>query len=133
MPTLCIDPVLLYLTVALVVLGIPALVAGVVVQRIRSKERARDGYLKTLCKHVEKAGMASRGSGLFQIGKRTVKVEADTNPLFSSSFTVRLAAFSDTVHEFELKRGQPVPDEFSAFKPLLDRWETARGEKIDLL
>jgi hypothetical protein len=52
-------------------------------------------------------------------------VEVSTNPLLSRGFTVRLAAFSRSLHEFELRRGAPVPEEFRAFGPLLERWGSA--------
>jgi hypothetical protein len=71
------------------------------------------------------AGWEALGEGRFRREGRAAKVELSTNPLFSDGFTVRLAAYSSTLDDVELRRGGPVPEKFKAFLPLLERWETA--------
>lgn len=105
-----------------------ALVVGtgtVVWFRIGYKERDRDEYLRDVAAGLRDQGVECLGYGLYQVDGRVVKVEAGTNPLFGGGFSVRLGAYCDTVHEFELKRGTPVPAERAAFAPLLEHWSSA--------
>lgn len=113
------------LIAALVLLGLPALTIALVALRLRAKGRRRDAYLQAAGDDLVAAGAARLADGCYRLGERVLKVEASTNPLFGAGFTVRLAAWSDTIHEKELRRGAPVPDEFADFAPLLDRWESA--------
>jgi hypothetical protein len=104
---------------------LPAAVILAVWQRLRWKERS----LRALGREVEKvfsgAGWQPLEEGRFRRNEKGFKFELSTNPLFSRSFTLRLAAGSPTLHEFELRKGSPVPPEFRAFAPLLDRWASA--------
>lgn len=111
--------------VLLVLVVLPALVAGIVWLRLRAKDRLRDAYLDAVRDDLNAAGVEPLGDGTFRCGGRAGKVEASTNPLFGRGFTVRVAAWSDTIHDLELQRGKPVPPEFEKFKPLLERWDSA--------
>jgi hypothetical protein len=111
--------------VLLAIIGIPALALGVVWYRLRVKERRLDKYLVAAREDLRAAGAAPLDGGYFQWNGRAGKLEASTNPLFGRGYTVRVAAWSDTIHEFELKRGKPVPPEFERFRPLLARWDSA--------
>jgi hypothetical protein len=113
------------LAAVVILLGLPALTIGIVWLRIRSKERARDLYLRAVHDGLVAAGAEPLGDCLYRWNGRVAKVEASTNPLFGAGFSVRLAAFSDTIHEFELKRGKKAPPEFGKFAPFLNRWESA--------
>lgn len=109
----------------LAILGAPLLAIGAIALRLRAKERRRRSLLAEVEADLEKAGAAPLGRGHFRLGGRVVKVECSTNPLFSPRFTWRLAAYSETFHEFELRRGAPMPPEFEAFKPLLAAYDSA--------
>jgi hypothetical protein len=121
----------LVVPVLLVLLGLPALVAGVVWLRLRAKEKLRDAYLDAARDDLRAAGAEPLGDGCFRWNGRGGKLEASTNPLFGRGLSVRLAAWSDTIHEFELQRGRAVPAEFERFKPLLERWDSAGKMFID--
>lgn len=127
MPALQGDPLRmsLALPVLLVLVGAPALVLAAVWLRLRFKEKHRDAYLDAVRRDLESSGVESLGGGMFRRGARAGKVEASTNPLFGRGFTVRVSAWSGTIHEVELQRGRAVPAEFDPFRPLLDRWESA--------
>lgn len=126
MPPLPVDPVRMSaLIAALVLLGLPALAIALVALRLRVKERRRDAYLRAVAEDLVASGASPLPGGGYRLGHRVLKVEASTNPLFGGGFTVRLAAWSDTIHDRELRRGSPVPDEFAEFAPLLGRWESA--------
>lgn len=115
----------LAVAVLLALVGFPALVIGAVWLRLKAKERLRDVYLAAVRKDLLAAGAEPLEGGVFRWNGRAGKIEASTNPLFGRGFSVRLAAWSDTIHEFELRRGRPVPPEFAGFRPLLARWDTA--------
>ncbi|HLY75263.1 MAG TPA: hypothetical protein VKU80_14175 [Planctomycetota bacterium] len=121
--------------VAFIVLGLlvvfPGLLAAGIWLRIRVKDRRRDDYLAAVREDLRGAGFEPVGDQIFRRGDRGAMVEASTNPLFGRGFSVRLAAWSTTIHEFELRRGRPVPPEFDAFKPLLTRWDSAGKMYID--
>lgn len=120
------DSLLMLPLIALVLMvGLPLLATAVVMLRIRAKERGRDSRLEALAADLRQRGAEPLGDGHYRLKGRVVKVECSTNPLFSSAFTWRLSAYSNTVHEFELKRGKPVAPEFEAFMPLLERWDSA--------
>jgi hypothetical protein len=111
--------------VLLVLVVLPALVGAAVWLRLRSKERKLRRYLDDARDDLSAAGAEPLGEGYFRWNGRAGKVEASTNPLFGRGYSVRVAAWSDTIHDFELQRGRPVPAEFAAFKPLLSKWESA--------
>lgn len=113
------------LIAALVLVGLPALAIALVALRIRAKERRRESYLRAVGENLAAAGAERLPDGCYRWRDRVLKVEASLNPLFGAGFTARLAAWSDTIHDVELRRGRPVPEEFSAFAPLLERWESA--------
>lgn len=121
--------------VAVIVLGLligfPGLIAVVLWLRLRAKDRLRDDYLIAVGDDLREAGFEAVGDNIFIHGGQGVTVEASTNPLLGRGFTVRLAAWSRTLHEFELRRGKPVSAEFEAYKPLLSRWESAGKMYID--
>ncbi len=127
MPALRGHPLFMPLAVVVLffVLGFPAAVVGLLWLRLKAKEKERDEYLREVTEHMTALGIQPLGYGKFRWDGRAFKVEASTNPLLSSKFSVRVAAFSGTIHEFELKRGRPVPEEFKRFEPLLGRWESA--------
>jgi hypothetical protein len=104
---------------------IPGLIAAGLWMRARAKEKLRDQYLADVRDDLNAAGFMPVGDWIFTKGGRALKVDASTNPLLGRGYSVRLASWSDTLHEFELHRGRPVPPEFAAFKPLLARWESA--------
>ena len=121
--------------VAAIVLGLlvgfPGLVATAVWIRLRAKDRLLDRYLAAVGENLRAAGFEPAGGHIFSRNGRGATVEASTNPLFGRGFSVRLAAWSSTIHEFELRRGSPVPPEFDAFRPLLARWESAGKMYVD--
>ena len=120
---------------AVLVLGLlvvfPGLVAAAVWLRIRAKNALRDRFLGAVRQDLRDAGFEPLGDDIFRREGRGATIEASTNPLFGRGFSLRLAAWSGTIHEFELRRGKPVPAEFAAFKPLLDRWESAGKMYVD--
>lgn len=109
----------------LALLGLPLAAVAVVSLRLPWKEAARDAYAGRIRERLRGAGFDPRDGGVFSLDGRFVKVEVDTNPLFSRNFTVRLAAWSDTAHEAELRPDRPVPEGFEKFAPLLERWDSA--------
>jgi hypothetical protein len=121
--------------VASIVLGLlvvfPGMIAALIWFRLRAKDRLRDGYLAAVREDLQAAGFEPVGDNIFRRGDRGATVEASTNPLFGRGFSVRLAAWSGTIHEFELRRGKPVPPEFDAFRPLLTRWDSAGKMYVD--
>ncbi|HZE98041.1 MAG TPA: hypothetical protein VE981_13510 [Planctomycetota bacterium] len=120
---------------AVIVLGLlvvlPGLLAAAIVLRIRAKNVLLDRFLWAIRDHLRGAGFEPVGDDIFRKGGRGATIEATTNPLFGRGFSLRLAAWSGTIHEFELRRGKPVPPEFDAFKPLLARWESAGKMYVD--
>jgi hypothetical protein len=112
--------------VLLSLFGLPGLVFAAVVLRIRSKERLRDAWLD-----AARAGLAGvDGAVALEDGDvildgHRVRVEASTNPLFGPGFGVRLCACAESVDDFELRHGTPVPEGREAFASLLDRWDSA--------
>ncbi len=120
-----VDPLLMSLAAVAILLGLPlAAIAGVAL-RIRVKERARDAYLALVDAELRSAGAEPLGGGHYRWEGSVFRVEAGTNPLFASAFSVRLAAYSPTVHEFELRRGAPVAPGLEKFAALLERWDAA--------
>jgi hypothetical protein len=121
--------------VAVIVLGLlvvfPALVAAVVVLRIRFKKARLEEFLRAVRDDLRGAGFEPVGDDIFKIAGRGATIAASLNPLFGRGFSLRLAAWSSTLHEFELRRGRPVPPEFEAFKPLLSRWDSAGKMYVD--
>jgi hypothetical protein len=121
--------------VAVIVLGLlvvfPALVFAVVGFRIRTKNARLKEFLGAVREHLRDAGFEPLGDDIFRKGGRGATVEASTNPLFGRGFSLRLAAWSGTIHELELRRGRPVPPEFEAFRPLLSRWDSAGKMFVD--
>ena len=115
----------LAVTVLLALFVVPGLAGLVVWLRLRAKEKLLEGFLVEAREDLRGAGAEPLGEGFFRWNGRAGKVEASTNPLFGRGFSVRVAAWSDTIHEFELKRGRPVPAEVVQFKPLLERWDSA--------
>jgi hypothetical protein len=111
--------------VLLALFVLPGLIGLVVWLRLRAKERRLDAYLAEAREDLRAAGAEPLGEGFFRWNDRAGKVEGSTNPLFGRGFSVRVAAWSDTIHEVELRRGRPVPAEFERFKPLLQRWDSA--------
>jgi hypothetical protein len=93
----------------LLILGIPAVAALAVVLRIRTKRDARDRFLAALGPRLEAAGAESIEDGRIRWGGRTFRFAADINPLFSSSFDLRLSTFCDSVLEFEIRRARHAP------------------------
>jgi hypothetical protein len=93
--------------------------------RTRQKERAMAAFASAVQRVFIDSGWEALGESRFRRAGRGAKFELSTNPLFSHACTVRLAAYSSTLHEFELKRGAPVPEEFRPFAPLLERWDSA--------
>jgi len=93
----------------LLILGIPAAAAVGVILRIRSKRDARDRFLQSLQARLAELGATDYDDGRFHWSGRTFYVVADINPLFSSSFDLRLSTFCDSVLEFEIRRARNVP------------------------
>jgi hypothetical protein len=104
--------------------GLPTLAILAVWLRHQSKRESAEAFFGEIGDRLVRAGFEAEGGGLFRREGRSLKVEVSTNPLFRREITVRMAAYSATVHEFELKRGRPVPPEFAPFAPLLARWPT---------
>lgn len=121
--------------VALLVLGVlvvfPALIGLAVWLRTRVKNRRLEAFLWEIRNHLRESGFEPMGDEIFRKGGKGAKIEISTNPLFGRGFSLRLAAWSGTIHEFELHRGKPVPAEFEAFKPLLSRWDSAGKMYVD--
>ena len=93
----------------LLILGVPAAAAIAVVVRIRSKRAARDRFLASLSPRLAAIGVEGFDDGRFTYGGRAFRFSADLNPLFSSSFDLRLSTFCDSVLEFEIRRARNVP------------------------
>ena len=104
---------------------LPVAVALAVWRRLRWKEKAMTAFYWEVQKVFTGAGWEPLGYGKYRRAMKGFKFELSTNPLFARGFTIRLAAWSSTIHEFELKRGKPVPEEFKAYAPLLERWASA--------
>jgi len=121
--------------VAVIVLGLlvvlPALITAAIWLRIRVKNRRLDAFLWDIRNHLRESGFEAVGDDIFRKDGRGTTIEASTNPLFGRGFSLRLAAWSGTIHEFELHRGKPVPPEFAAFQPLLARWDSAGKMYVD--
>lgn len=121
--------------VAVIVLGalvvFPGLVAAIVAVRIRVKNSRLRAFLREVREDLRGAGFEPMGDDIFRKNGRGATVEASTNPLFGRGFTLRIAAWSSTLHEIELRRGKPVPPDFEAFSPLLSRWESAGKMYVD--
>lgn len=109
--------------------GLPAILAALIILRVRAKERLAEAWLGRVGAALTAAGAERLDRGLFRWEGRVVRVQASPNPLVSRAFTVRISAYSDTVDEFELRRGRPVPEGCEAFAGLLDRWESA-GKQV---
>src|ERR1041384_8019146 len=110
--------------VAILIL-LPIVVLLIVWRRIRWKERAMRAFYWEVQKVIVAEGWEARGEGTYRKGSRGFKFDLSTNPLFGRGFLLRRAAWSPTMHEVELRRGRPVPEEFKSFAPLLERWESA--------
>ena len=109
-----------------VLILLPILVILIVWRRIKWKEKARDKFFWEVQKVIVAEGWQPLGWGKYSRGMgRGFKFDLSTNPRFARGFTLRLAAWSPTMHEFELGKGRPVPEEFKAFAPLLERWDSA--------
>lgn len=115
----------LAIPVLLVLVGLPALVFAAVWLQLRVKLKARTAYQWAVLEEMRTAGVEPLGDGYYRCNGRAGKVDVSPNPLFRRGLTVRVAAWSDTIHEAELRRGRPVPAGFEPFKQLLDRWESA--------
>ncbi len=127
MPPLPGDPLRMpvVLPVLAVLVGLPLLAGFLLWLRLRAKERLLDARFWEIQKSLQAAGANPIDRGIYVVGGRGARLELHTNPLLSRRFTVRLAVSSDTIHEFELKRGAAVPKEFESFAPLLSRWDSA--------
>ena len=121
--------------VVVIVLGLlvvlPGLIAAGIVWRIRQKRRLLEAFLWKIRDHLRESGFEPIGEDYFRKGGRGAAIEASINPLLGNGFSLRLAAWSGTIHEFELRRGKPVPKDFEAFKPLLERWDSAGKMFVD--
>ena len=111
--------------VLVVLFVIPGLIGLAIWLQLKSKEKRLARYLAEAREELAAAGAEPLGDGLYRWNDRAGKIDASTNPLFGRGFSIRVAAWSDTIHEFELKRGRPVPAEFRRFAPLLERWDSA--------
>ena len=116
---------LLRLTGIAVLVLLPVAAIAATWLRRRWKEKAMEPFTGEVQKVFTAAGWEPMGHGRYRRDMRGFKFELSTNPLFARGFTLRLAAWSSTIHEFELKRGRPVPGEFTAYAPLLERWASA--------
>jgi hypothetical protein len=111
--------------VLLVLVGLPALLVAVLWLQLKSKEKRRVAYQWAVLEEMRAAGVEPLGEGYYRCQGRGGKIDVSPNPLFRKGLTVRVAAWSDTLHDVELRRGLPVPAGFEPFKPLLGRWESA--------
>jgi hypothetical protein len=111
--------------VLLVLFVIPGLIGLTIWVQLRTKEKRLARYLEEARDELASAGAQPLREGYFEWNGRGGKIDASTNPLFRRGFSVRVAAWSDTIHEVELQRGRPVPAEFERFKPILERWDSA--------
>jgi hypothetical protein len=93
----------------LLILGLPIASAIAVVLRVRSKRAARDRFVAALGPRLAAIGAEGFDDGHFRYGGRAFRFAADINPLFSSSFDLRLSTFCDSVLEFEIRRARNVP------------------------
>lgn len=114
------------LAVLAVVVALPALAVFAAWRRRLAKERGAEAFYWEVQKAIQDAGFQPLGEGYYASDAmgRGLRMSISTNPLFSSKFTLRIAAFSTTLHEMELRRGKPVPAEFADFAPLLERWDS---------
>lgn len=93
----------------ILILGIPAAASIAVALRIRSKRAARDRFLASLGPRLQGIGVEPFEEGRFRWQGRIFRFAADINPLFSSTFDLRLSTFCDSVLEFEIRRARNVP------------------------
>ncbi|HKS17423.1 MAG TPA: hypothetical protein VJU16_08935, partial [Planctomycetota bacterium] len=112
----------------LLILGIPAAAAIAVVLRVRTKRAARDRFVAALGPRLAAIGAEDFEDGRFRYGGRVFRIAADLNPLFSSSFDLRLSTFCDSVLEFEIRRARNVP---VAFPEILRADPLFRGCALD--
>jgi hypothetical protein len=99
--------------------------------RYRAKIRRMDRFYWEVQNSIRDAGFEPLGEGWLKKEQKAVRFTLHPNPLFRKGYTVRIGAFSDTLHEFELRRGRPVPPEFASFSPLLERWESCGKHDIE--
>ncbi len=111
--------------VLLILFVLPGLIGLTIWVQLKAKEKRLARYLEEARDELKSAGAEPLGDGLYRWNDRAGKIDASTNPLFRRGFSVRVASWSDTIHEVELQRGRPVPAEFERFKPLLERWDSA--------
>ncbi len=111
--------------VLLVLVALPALIIAGIWLQLKSKEKARIAYQWAILEEMKAGGAEPLGDGYYRCNGRAGKINVSPNPLFRKGFTVRVAAWSDTIHEGELRRQSPVPAGFEPFKSLLGRWESA--------
>jgi hypothetical protein len=104
---------------------LPAAAILAVWVRLKWKERAMTAFSGEVQNVLTGSGWEPLGHGRYHRKRQNFKFELSTNPLLARGFTLRLAAGSSTLHDFELRRGMPVPEEFRAYAPLLERWASA--------
>jgi hypothetical protein len=119
------------LLVLFALVGLPVVTFALIALRIRAKRGAADEFFGKVQASIESAGFEPLGEGRYRPKDRPdpvapggLTMSVSTNPLLKKEFTLRLAAYSGTIHEFELRSGKPVPAEFAAFAPLLGRWDS---------
>jgi hypothetical protein len=119
------------LAVVLTVL-VPAIFLWLGWRRYRSKIRGMDGFYWAVQDSIRDAGFVPIGEGWLHRDWKGLRFSLHPNPLFRKGYTLRVGAFSDTLHDFELARGRPVPPEFAAFAPLLERWESCGKHNLEV-
>lgn len=119
------------LAVVLTVL-LPALVLWLGWRRYRAKIRRMNGFTFEVQDSLVAAGFTAIGEGYLHDGWKGLRFELHPNPLFRAGYTLRIGAFSDTLHDLEFRRGRPVPKEHAGFAPLLERWESCGKHDLEL-
>ncbi|MBI4566030.1 MAG: hypothetical protein HY716_15190 [Planctomycetes bacterium] len=94
---------------ALLVIGLPAIAIVAVMLRAAAKRRARQRLWREIRARLNALGAVEERGAAFRWNQRVYTLTISLNPIFSSSFDVRLSTFCDSVLEFEVRKARHVP------------------------
>ena len=111
---------------------LPALFLWLGWMRYRAKVRRMGDFYLEVQKAIAAEGFTPVGDGYLHKDGKGIRFELHPNPLFRPGYTLRIGAFSDTLHDLEFRRGRPLPKEHAAFAPLLERWESCGKHDLEV-